>query len=365
MSKIVPLIVFRLGVNVSNVDLHLFEKSAQVLGVAPTASWEQVQDALCRIENPSPIQKMAADVLMHAPVVTRKLVLGAWHKKNKPDILETLRNIHIPASSPITPADGWKKEHLQRRKAAFYLAKEKQAVTLFCVSDILGLYPMRSHSQSKRVWLVIGDPLFMDMLKFLGLIDHEGFEGDEKVISIEIEPHLSSGSVKYEARYKTSGKRGGQNEKTVNNGATGWRRKPVLFSFPASWTDFVLAGILSRYKDKDLLNYRLDGVDKLDVDLICANMGALQKEKEIYPETCREIERIIYLLADKTAAKKMKAADRMRQWRADHPDNKSSSNKEERNAYMKDYRKKNKEAIQKKQREYTQKWRSKQNSPVA
>ena len=195
-----------------------------------------------------------------------------------------------------------------------------------------------------------------------------GHEGDEKVTSIELEPHINSigtSSVRYEARYKISGKRGGVTEKTVHNGGTGWRRKSVLFEFTnLAWTDDILSTVLKRHTDKTLSAQKTTGVDtQLTVPLLGSNLELLQKEKEIYPKTIKEVERIIYILADKASIKKMKAAERSRQWRANHPT--PSSDKEKRNAYMKEYRQKNKDALQKKQRAYTQKWRDKKTSKVS
>ena len=349
--------------NADNAELHLFEKSAQALGVEPTASWEQVCDAFAEIENSSHLQQMARDVLLETHSITRRLILAAWHKPALPMPDDGLQKLlrDIPPSWQLS-ADEWKKERMKEQKTAFAsalsTAREKQDVALFFVSSILGLRALRNGTRSKRVWFGMTDSIFMDLLKVCGLTDQDGFEEEEKVIGIEVEPYIHPCSVKYEIRFRTSGKRGGENDKTIHNGKTGWRRKPVFFSFQnKAWTDLILSTILRRYKDKELSALGMvDCYDQHRMDLLGAHIGAL--EKEDYPETILEIQRIVYLLADQGTLKKMKAAGRMRQWRANHP--KSASNKEDRNAYMREYRAKQKDTLREKQKGYTQKWRGKQ-----
>ncbi len=348
----------------SNVELHLFEKAAEALGVEPTASWEQVCGAFARIENSSHLQQMARDVLLGTPSTTRRLILAAWHKPPAPMLDDGLQKLRDLPSSWQVFAEASKKERMEEQKTAFAsalsTAKEKQDVALYFVSSILGLHALKSVTRSKRVWFGMTDSIFMDLLKDCGLTDQDGFEEEEKVVGIEVEPYIHPCSVKYEIRFRTSGKRGGENDKTIHNGKTGWRRKPVFFSFQnKAWTDLILSTILRRYKDKELSALGMvDCYDQHRMDLLGAHIGALEKEKEDYPETILEIQRIVYLLADQGTLKKMKAAERMRQWRANHP--KSASNKEDRNAYMREYRAKQKDTLREKQKGYTQKWRGKQ-----
>lgn len=348
----------------SNVELHLFEKAAQTLSVEPDASAEQVQAAFAEIETPSPVQKMAEEILQGTPVTTRKLIIAAWHKKHTPSLFDiNMQRLHDEPRFE----DTWKKERLELRKAATKMetaalsaAKEKHAATIYFVYSILRLHSVRTNTQPKRVWYNITDPIFMDLLMFAGLADPGGFEGDEKVVSIELEPHISTTSVRYEVRYRTSGKRGGETEKTINNGAAGWRRKPALLEFPdKSWTDLIFSSILKRYKDKDLSAGAGDLWGTTTMTTLGAQIMALEKEKIDYPRTIQEIERIVPLLADLDTLKKMKAADRMRRWRASHPD-KSVPDKEARNKYMMEYRAKRRDTLRENQKEYTRKWREKQ-----
>lgn len=355
----------------SKVEYHLFEKAAQALGVNALDTRIQIEAVFDLIAEPTPVQRMAADVLLSTPLVTRAAILQRVNaQRREQKMIELINKINL---FDLEQHRGRfqqtnKNEFMALLRAKFQAALDEQSEFDFYVNSIFQ-YPLKSITKSRRVIITAKDFLFIDMLKFLGLADEDGFEDDEKVIQLEIEPDLSS-PMQYEVRYVTSGKRGGEKTKPVTELITSesskwkWRRQNKMFTFPESWSDFVLSSILNEYTDYAISSNQIFSVGdprRCADDFLIAHLRQLQEKwKTHYPLTIREITRILHLRMDTQSVRKMKAAERSRQWRADHP--KQPIGEEERlkrNAYMRDYRKKNRAELQENQRAYTQKWRKK------
>lgn len=351
----------------SNVkELHLFEKAGLSLGVSPSASPDEVLAVCQAADTLSDVQKMARDILLASPPLTRRLIVESWHKRH--ELTNAAKALKLIASVPsefslLAPEreKEWISDCIQRTRKALAEAKESTSVFYYFYHQIKALSIIKDNTQPRCVFIRQDSEFFLPIMAALNFIEADRLEPDDKIFCFEVEPFVSKTFVNFEVRTSMAGKRGGI--KSVRHG-TGhsWQRAKAPLSFEnIRLEDFVLSTLLRGYKNDTLImsGSRSRIREQTLANMLFLNLKELLAENYSHPLTINEIERILHHLADRETVKRMRSAERMREWRAKHPAKPTDEDRQKAKEYMKGYRARNKAVLQEKQREYTKKWREK------
>lgn len=362
-----------------NTELHLLEKAGQALGVDPTASGERIVDAFSAIPNPSPLQKMARDVLVEGGTPDqRRRAIEKWRGDEgvvARALADTARATKGKGIRKVQAYEKWQRERAAVARREVAQAAAQGCATLYFATKLVELMA-RNHKPavSKRVILNMkkNPRMFLDALKALKLIDPDGSEIVDKVISLELDPVFPSFPsrakpvLRWEIRYVVEGRRGGVTDHSYID-----PEKQHYYRFPShvalgneEWDDFLLSTILKRFNKN--LSPLHDGLDQGVLIALATRIADLREGEVYYPESIREMERMIPKLVNHAALKRFKAAARMRAYRAKRAQTPQAQQPQpSRKEYMRRYRLENRDHLREKQKEYSQNWRRKKKVAVA